>query len=68
MFNVVIVSRQVSRRILEHHEVFRTIVDPGLRRGVDFMWQFYQVEDMPIEGVHHLGIDWAYSLDMKVCI
>ena len=58
----------MTKRILEHHEVFRTIEDPGLRRRIDFMWSFYQVEDMPIEGVHHLGIDYAYSLDMKVWI
>ena len=43
-------------------------MDLDLRRRVDFMWSFYQVEDMPIEGVHHLGIDFAYSLEMQVCI
>ena len=51
---------------MEHHEVFRTIMDPGLRRRVDFIWEFYQVEEMPIEGTHYLGLDWAYSLDMQV--
>ena len=58
----------MSKRILEHYNVFHDIIDLGMRNRIQFMWSFYQVEDMPLEGVHHLGIDYAYSLEMKVCI
>ena len=58
----------MSKRILEHYNVFNDITDLGMRERIQFMWSFYQVEDMPLEGVHHLGIDYAYSLEMKVCI
>ena len=57
----------MSKRILDHFNVFDDITDLGMRERIQFMVSFYQVEDMPIEGVHHLGIDYAYSLEMQVC-
>ena len=51
---------------MDHYEVFRTVQVQEVRRKVAFMWAFYQVEGRPLEGTHFLGLDWAYSLDMKV--
>ena len=57
----------MSKRIQDHFNVLEEVTDLGLQERIQFMASFYQVEDMPIEGVHHLGIDFAYSLEMQVC-
>ena len=60
--------RYVSTRIMDHYAVLCAVRDQEVRKQARFLWEFYQCNSRPLEGLHLLGTDWSYDELMRVSI